>query len=82
MKAEIITIGNSRGIRIPKLVLEQCGIKKEICLEIENDRIVITPARRKPRAGWDQAFELMGQNGDDALLIDDKIGLEMEHWKW
>jgi len=82
MKAEIITIGNSRGIRIPKLVLEQCGIKKEICLEIENDRIVITPARRKPRAGWDQAFGLMGQNGDDALLIDDQIGLEMEHWKW
>ena len=82
MKAEIITIGNSRGIRIPKLVLEQCGIKKEICLEIENDRIVITPAKRKTRAGWDQAFGLMGQNGDDALLIDDQIGLEMEHWKW
>jgi antitoxin MazE len=82
MKAEIITIGNSRGIRIPKLVLEQCGIKKEISLEIENDRIVITPAKRKPRSGWDHAFGLMGQNGDDALLIDDKIGLEMEHWKW
>jgi antitoxin MazE len=82
MKSEIIAIGNSKGVRIPKPVLEHCGIKKEILMDIEDQQIVIRPARRKPRAGWAEAFARMGRRGDDSLLIDDKLGLDMEDWKW
>jgi virulence-associated protein VagC len=51
MKVEVVRIGNSRGIRIPKPILEQCGLQGTVELRIENDRLVITPGH-PPREGW------------------------------
>lgn len=58
MKAEIIKIGNSKGIRIPKKVLEQCGFNSEVELEIDEGKLVITPAK-KLREGWEDAYKAM-----------------------
>lgn len=67
MKTRIVQIGNSKGIRIPKPLLEQAGLQGEVEIRVENDTLVIRPAKR-PRAGWAAAFRDMARRGDDALL--------------
>lgn len=82
MKANIISIGNSKGIRIPKVLLKQFDIHDQVELEIEEDGIVIRPAKSKPREGWDKTFKLMHERKEDDLLIDEQTDLEMEGWEW
>ncbi len=82
MKASIIPIGNSKGIRIPKVLLEQCHIGNIVDLEVKRKSIVIKPIKQKPRKNWDQAFQKMHENKEDQLIIDDNIDLDMEDWEW
>jgi antitoxin MazE len=56
MRASLVRIGNSKGLRIPKPVLEQCGFGSEVELQVEPGRLVVLPAPAHPRAGWEQAF--------------------------
>jgi antitoxin MazE len=69
MKTRIVRIGNSQGIRIPKPLLEQTGLRDEVEVSVQDDALIIRPAR-KPRAGWADAFREMPRRGDDALLDD------------
>ena len=84
MRARIIKIGNSQGIRIPKPLLQQVGIGEDVELAIEDKRIIILPVS-KPRENWEAAFKQMAANGDDALLIDDQELIHLwdeEEWQW
>lgn len=82
VRARIVSIGNSQGIRIPKLLLEQTGIEGEVELEVQEDRIVIH-ALHKVRKDWDKAFEEMRTQGDDVLLDDvTDTAWEDEEWVW
>ncbi len=84
MRASIIRIGNSRGIRIPKVVLEQTQLKGEVELEVRDQQILIR-AVRKPRQDWGRKFRLMAEKGDDRLLDRDIVGQtswEDEEWQW
>jgi antitoxin MazE len=67
VKARIVRIGNSQGIRIPKPLLEQSGLREEVELEVSEGAIIIRSADRA-RAGWDAAFRRMTAQGDDTLL--------------
>ena len=84
IKVKIIRIGNSKGIRLSKSLIEQYNMKDEVLLEAKKDSIVIRPVGN-PRAGWEKSFEKMRLRGDDVLL--DK-GTELESewgqavWKW
>ena len=84
MRARVIKIGNSQGIRIPKTLLEQTGIMNDVELEIEKNKIVIRPISN-PRIGWDNAFKAMAEKGDDAL-VDGETGVlnswEEKEWQW
>ena len=81
MKIDIIKIGNSQGVRIPKTIMEQCGFRGSVEMEIEDGNLVLKPM--KVRAGWAESFKLMAANGDDELLIDDTIPTEYdEEWEW
>jgi len=82
MKTSVIRIGNSRGIRIPKTVLEQCRINEKVNLEVEGDTIIIKPDKKKPREGWEEAFKKMHELKEDELLIDDMIDLDTFDWEW
>ena len=82
MKATITPIGNSKGIRIPKVVLEQCHIKKEVNIEVKGESIIIRPSKEESRKDWEQAFRKMHEDRDDKLLISDNIDLDMERWEW
>ena len=82
MKVSIVQIGNSRGIRIPKAILDQCEVKTEVDLDVQDGKIVLDPRIAEPRTGWDQQFAKMAENQDDSLLIDDSVDLEVEDWEW
>ncbi len=82
MRASIIKIGNSQGIRIPKTVLQQCEIEKEVDIEIKGNLIILKPLHKKAREGWNEAFKQMKKHKDDKLLIDDDIDAQMDDWKW
>jgi len=70
VKTKVVRIGNSRGIRIPKVILDQYHINDEVELETKEDCIIIK-ASHIPRKGWEKAFKKMHNNQDDILLIDD-----------
>ena len=70
MKASIIQIGNSKGLRLSKTILERYNIKDTVELILEKGRIILKPIEQ-PRKGWDEAFSNMHENNDDQLLIDD-----------
>ena len=82
MKTTIIPIGNSKGIRIPKAILEQCNISEEVSLEVKGNCIIIKPNKKKPRKDWDKYFKMMQGKKEDRLMINDQIDLEMEDWEW
>ena len=82
MKAELVRIGNSRGIRIPKPLIEQCGLRETVELRVENDHLIISP-EREPRQGWREAFRAAGAEGRDELLISDfPNAFDQDEWKW
>lgn len=70
MEVSVISIGNSKGIRLPKTLLDKYNIKDRVELTLEPDSIVIKP-KAEPRKGWEESFKQMHENGDDQLLIDD-----------
>ncbi|MBI5968602.1 MAG: AbrB/MazE/SpoVT family DNA-binding domain-containing protein [Deltaproteobacteria bacterium] len=66
IKTRIIKIGNSQGIRIPKLLREQIHLGEEAEIEIQKNQIVIRPTQH-PRQGWEEQFRAMAEHGDDRL---------------
>ena len=84
MRTRVVRIGNSRGIRIPKVLLKQSRLGDEVDLNVEDDQIVIRPVH-KPRDGWDEAFVSMAEAGDD-LLLDQPLAhqtkWDKEEWQW
>lgn len=83
VRASLIRIGNSRGIRIPKPLLEQVGLGDTVLLVVEKNRLVIQPDR-SPRQGWEEAFAAMAEHGDDRSLLGEKstTGFDREEWTW
>lgn len=83
-KTRIVKIGNSRGIRIPKLVLDQLKLGDEVELAVEQGQLVIRPLRH-PRAGWEEQFGRMAEHADDRLLDQGTIGpteWDQDEWEW
>ncbi len=82
MRLNVVPIGNSKGIRIPKAILQQCHIREYVDIEIENEHIVIKPYREKPRKGWEAAFEKMHKSKDDHIIINENLDIELKGWTW
>ena len=82
MKARIIRIGNSRGLRIPKPLIEQVGLGEDVEMVVREHALVITPIGR-PRAGWGEAFRPMAARGDDRLVDEPRTTRwDEEAWEW
>lgn len=84
VKTRLVKIGNSQGIRIPKVLLDQVGLKNDIELEVQGDQLVLRAARR-PREGWDEQFRQMAERDDDTLLDKDVrsgSSWDEEEWTW
>ena len=83
IKTRLVKIGNSQGVRIPKLVLEQLNLSAEIELEVQDDHLIVR-ASTHPRADWAKQFRQMAEYGDDRLLDPDTALTEWEatEWQW
>ncbi|MEJ7849318.1 MAG: AbrB/MazE/SpoVT family DNA-binding domain-containing protein [Pyrinomonadaceae bacterium] len=82
MKAQIIQIGNSQGIRIPKMLLEETRLAGEVELEVFEGGILIRNVQ-KPRGNWDAVFKLMEDSDDDAPLESNlRTEFEKKEWQW
>jgi antitoxin MazE len=75
MRVAVIRIGNSKGIRLNKMLLDKYQIEDEVELILKPESILIRPVV-KPRQDWDKSFEKMKKKGDDSLLIDSILGPE------
>jgi antitoxin MazE len=82
MKAHIVRIGNSRGIRLPKTLLQEAQLENEVELQAEPGRILISKSA-KPRAGWAEAARLMRARNEDRLVDPlTPTRFDKEEWKW
>jgi antitoxin MazE len=82
MKTQLIKIGNSHGIRIPKALIEQLGLGPEVDVVIRKDALVIR-SHKRPRAGWAEAFAAMHAHGDDQLLDRETSSRwDEQEWEW
>ena len=80
MDISIIPIGNSKGIRLSKTLLEKYNIRDTVELILERGYIIIRP-KQSPRKGWDKAFKRMHDKGDDKPLMNDVFEDEnFEEW--
>lgn len=83
IRTKIIKIGNSQGVRIPKLLLEQSGLNSEVEIEVQGDHLTIRTASNNLRAGWDKAFMAMAEQRDDVLLdAVDATDWDQAEWEW
>ena len=83
IKTRLVKIGNSQGLRIPKLVLDQLNLSSDIELEVQDDHLIVRPIPH-PRADWPEQFRQMAERGDDQLLDPDVALTEWEatEWQW
>ena len=81
-RSKVIKIGNSRGVRIPRTLLEQARLTDEIEMVVQNDQLVIRRARTA-RQGWEIQFASMAKQGDDRLLDETRpTNWDVEEWEW
>lgn len=82
MEIRLSKIGNSQGIIIPKAIIEQCGLKEKIKMEVKNNCLIISSVN--PREGWEEAILAAGNSDDDELLMGDYLehGWDEEEWTW
>jgi antitoxin MazE len=84
MRSKLVRIGNSRGVRLPKAVIEHAGLRDVVDIEFEDGAVIIRCGDR-PRAGWAAAFARISAAGDDALLDAGRLGrtrFDDEEWEW
>jgi antitoxin MazE len=80
-KTRIVRIGNSRGIRVPKPLLDQAQLPEEVELYVEPGRLVVRAAHG-PRFGWAEAARAMRERNEDQLLDKPTATRFDEDWKW
>ena len=80
MELSVIPIGNSKGIRLPKTLLDKYKISDTVELVLEEEYIILKP-KIAPRSGWEESFKEMHENGDDKMLITDVFDDEnLDEW--
>lgn len=82
MKTRLVRIGNSRGVRLPKPVIQEAGLTEEVELRVRPGAVVIEPAAGA-RAGWADAAQRLAAGGRDRLLdAPTPTRFDDEEWKW
>jgi len=80
MKTRLVRIGNSRGVRLPKAIIDQAGLTEEVELGVRDGAVIIARAA-SPRSGWADAAKHMHQRGDDQLL-DPPVSTRFDEGEW
>lgn len=77
MLVPLIRIGNSKGVRLPKAVIEQAGLEDEIELEVKDGKVILSSAKPS-RAGWETAAQACREAGEDHLADWDVVTRDFE----
>ena len=83
IRTRLVKIGNSQGLRIPKLVLDQLNLSSDVELEMHDDHLIVRSSTH-PRADWAEQFRQMAECSDDQLLDagDPLTEWEAAEWQW
>lgn len=82
IKSRFIKIGNSRGLRVPKVLIEQLQLDGEVELSVENKMLIVRSAKNQ-RNGWDEKFSTMSENKDDTTILDEIANtFDETEWRW
>ena len=84
MRTQLVRIGNSQGIRIPKPVIRQLSLEGEVELSLGDGVLIVAPVRH-PRSGWAEAFQNMARKGDDEPLLPEPTlsgDWDEKEWEW
>ena len=82
MKAKLVRIGNSRGIRLPKPMIEEAGLDDEVDIRVL-DRSIIIASAEAPRTGWELAAKtLSDRRGSGLLDVSTPTRFDEEEWTW
>lgn len=82
MKSRLVRIGNSRGVRLPKALIEEAGLGEDLEIRAEGRSLVIT-SRTRPRDGWAVDAQRLAGDGSEGLLDPPtETGFDREEWKW
>ena len=82
MKARLVRIGNSRGVRLPKLLIQEARLKDEVLLRVRDGAVIITSSSR-PRSGWAEAASQVRQQDQDRLLDEPTpTDFDQKEWRW
>jgi antitoxin MazE len=82
IRANLVRIGNSRGIRIPKSLIDECHLGDTVELAVVDGALVVR-ATSAPRQNWDAAFKQMADASDDLLLdLETPTEFDATEWEW
>lgn len=81
VKARLVRIGNSRGLRLAKPLIEQLGFEDEVDVSAEDGALVIRPSRLV-RVGWAAAAAKLAASGEAALGDGAPTRFDAEEWEW
>ncbi len=83
VKTKLVRIGNSRGIRVPRVIVEQAGLSEELELEVRRRHLIVRSSAR-PRRGWEERFQEMRDRGEGGLLWPDVLlsAFDEDEWEW
>ncbi|MFA6036583.1 MAG: AbrB/MazE/SpoVT family DNA-binding domain-containing protein [Legionellales bacterium] len=62
--AKLIAIGNSKGIRIPKVLLQKYGIEDMLVLE-ECEQGILLHAKEDKKLSWSETFKQIAQSDEN-----------------
>lgn len=84
MITKLVPIGTSKGIRLSKAILQQCGIKDEIELEVKGHEIILKPRKKRPREGWEEMFaqDNFPLTEDEKAWLDVPNDFDKDEWEW
>jgi antitoxin MazE len=82
MLASVISIGNSRGIRIPQSNLNQLDFNENVEMEVRDNKLIVSRIEKKPRQGWEKAFSETDKPQGADLLLTDMIDSDTFEWEW
>jgi len=80
MTVNLVRIGNSKGIRIPKPIIEQCGFGETVRLSVQKGRLIVEPDS-PPRSGWAEEFR-RNSAGRGQLILDGANAFDSQEWEW
>ena len=82
LQVAIRAIGNSKGVVIPKIILEQSGIKEIVEMSVDGEKIVLSKPKNTAREHWARDAQSLAKVGEDKLVLGDFANEEDGDWVW